>query len=128
MFFLLFFFFVSVLYTSLLSFPYVYVFLTNGERTRADLARDACPAGYYCPEGAASPYSCPSGTYNPHTGRDGLEDCITSPEGYYTEEASRNMTGPCEAGYYCPAGSTGPQQVCKLVAEEVNVNVYDGET
>ncbi|CAN0436223.1 unnamed protein product [Ectocarpus sp. 12 AP-2014] len=81
--------------------------------TRApDLARDACPAGHYCPPGMASPYPCPSGTYNPHTGRDDLEgDCLISLEGYYTIEASTNMTGSCDPGYFCPAGSTGPQQV-----------------
>lgn len=85
-------------------------YLTN-RRTRADLARDACPAGYYCPDGVSSPISCPNGTYNPHTGRDDFGDCIISPEGYYTEEASTSMTGRCEAGHYCPAGSIGPQQV-----------------
>lgn len=59
-----------------------------------------------------APNSCPAGTYNPHTGMDDLEeDCLVSPEGYYTVEASTNMTGVCDPGYYCPAGSTGPQQV-----------------
>lgn len=39
------------------------------------------------------------------------EDCLISPEGYYTVEASTETTGLCDPGYYCPAGSTGPQQV-----------------
>lgn len=38
-------------------------------------------------------------------------DCQTSLAGSYAIEASANMTGACSAGYYCPAGSTGPQQV-----------------
>lgn len=77
----------------------------------ADLLRDSCQAGYYCPSGATSPNACPSGTYNPHDGMDGEDDCQISPAGYYAIEASTNFTGSCSAGYYCPAGSTGPQQV-----------------
>ncbi|CAN0458385.1 unnamed protein product, partial [Laminaria digitata] len=76
-----------------------------------DLLRDSCVAGYYCPAGATSPFACPSGTYNPHEGMDDEGDCQTSLAGSYTIEASTNMTGSCAAGYYCPAGSTGPQQV-----------------
>lgn len=38
-------------------------------------------------------------------------DCQISLAGSYAIEASVNMTGACSAGYYCPAGSTGPQQV-----------------
>lgn len=45
------------------------------------------------------------------TGMDDEEDCQISLAGYYAIEASVNMTGACSAGYYCEAGSTGPQQV-----------------
>eukprot|EP00752_Nemacystus_decipiens_P010330 g9202.t1 len=87
-------------------------FCAAGMTRAPDLARDACPTGHVCPAGAASPVSCQSGTYNPHTGMDDLEDdCLVSPEGYYTIEASTNMTGICAPGYYCPPGSTGPEQV-----------------
>ncbi|CAM9393726.1 unnamed protein product, partial [Sphacelaria rigidula] len=73
--------------------------------------KDSCPAAYYCSTATTSPLACPSGTFNPHEGMDGQEDCQVSPAGYYAVEASTNTTGACAAGYYCPAGSTGPQQV-----------------
>lgn len=105
-----------------------HVFCSNHWRVRTDLTRDACLAGYYCPAGAESPESCPSGTYNPHTGRDDLEDCLVSPEGFYTIEASTNMTGPCAPGYYCPSGSTGPEQVSlKFKQYTPYVNVEERE-
>lgn len=85
-----------------------------------DLAHDPCPAGHVCPAGAEVPDPCPTGTYNPHTGMDDLgEDCLISPEGYYTIEASTNLTGVCAPGYYCPARSTGPEQVS---SKHVNSN------
>ncbi|CAM9474871.1 unnamed protein product, partial [Choristocarpus tenellus] len=87
----------------------------NGTYCPAGMARapgeDSCMAGYYCPVAAANPYACPSGTYNPHGGMDDATDCQISPAGYYTIEAATNSTGSCSPGYYCPAGSTGPEQV-----------------
>jgi hypothetical protein len=81
--------------------------------TRApDILRDACPAGYYCPAGTTSIVACPSGTYNPSTGMYALSHCLTTPAGFYSIQASTNVTGRCSPGYYCPAKSTGATQVC----------------
>lgn len=98
------------------------IFFINHWRVSTDLARDACPTGHVCPAGADSPVPCSSGTYNPHTGMDDLnEDCLMSPEGYYTIEASTNLTGVCAPGYYCPAGSTGPEQVRLKFKQDVGI-------
>ena len=80
--------------------------------TRApDLLRDACAAGYYCPTATPYPIACPGGTFNGLTGQDQLGDCITTPAGYYSVAGAANLTGLCAPGHYCPAGSTGPEQV-----------------
>jgi hypothetical protein len=76
-----------------------------------DLATDACPSGHFCPVATGEPFPCPAGSYNPHTGMDELEDCLLAPGGTYSVDASSTWTGECEPGFYCPEGSTGPQQV-----------------
>ena len=49
-----------------------------------------CPEGSYCVDGSL--YPCDAGRYGDDIG-------MTSP----------NCSGACEAGYYCPPGSTSPQ-------------------
>lgn len=49
----------------------------------------ACPVGYYCSSGLATPSQCPAGTYGAEVG---LSSALCS--------------GQCVEGYYCPAGST----------------------
>jgi len=41
-----------------------------------DRDNDACPVGYYCPEGALNPIACPAGTYSPKPGRSSLSECF----------------------------------------------------
>lgn len=76
-----------------------------------DLARDACPTGYYCPARASVPLPCPSGTFSAATGQDELSDCHVVPAGFYSISGASSFTGMCEPGHYCPAGSSGPKQV-----------------
>ena len=53
-----------------------------------------CPVGSYCVSMAAPPILCASGAY-------GLSQGLSTP----------GCTGPCNAGYYCPAGSTSATAV-----------------
>lgn len=80
-----------------------------------------CAAGYFCPAGstgqyggtattaAASTTPCPAGTYS--TGGATSETCTDCPAGTYgssTATTTASCTGPCTAGYYCPARSSSP--------------------
>ena len=84
--------------------------------------RVACPAGYYCEvDENLNPNtniktSCPIGTYSNVTGLYQESDCKLCIPGFYCDEL--NLLAPykqCEAGYYCPKGSTQStdiQQIC----------------
>nr|XP_006821767.1 PREDICTED: uncharacterized protein LOC100369099 [Saccoglossus kowalevskii] len=89
-----------------------------------------CPAGGYCPAGSAVPAPCPVGYYSNSTGSKRPEDCIACDPGYFNgtfvfdtgrQELSQcdectpgkycssvglqEVSGDCQAGYYCLAGS-----------------------
>jgi hypothetical protein len=81
------------------------------QTTIPTLLADPCPDAHYCPTATPAPLECPAGTYNPHTGQDELEDCTVTPAGYYTTIAVNVLTGPCNPGHYCPAGSTSPDEI-----------------
>lgn len=71
-----------------------------------------CPAGGYCPQGSKIPTNCPAGTYNPAAGQAAASDCQACPAGSYCAGSSNPApTGPCQAGYYCPAGAVFRTQV-----------------
>ena len=71
----------------------------------------ACPIGYYCTGGSSS-VQCPAGTYNGILGAKSLDDCLTTPAGYYTAAgASEYLSTPCAVGYYCLEGSTTATEV-----------------
>lgn len=82
-----------------------------GMQRAPDLLRDACPAGFYCPAGTRYPVACPPGTFNGVTGQDALSDCQFTPAGFYSIQNATKPTGLCSPGFYCPVGSSGPQQV-----------------
>ena len=66
-----------------------------------------CTAGHYCPKGSASPTSCPSGKYFPQTKAQTADECFNCPAGSYCSgTAVTDVTGPCQAGYWCPESST----------------------
>ena len=70
-----------------------------------------CPPGYYCPAGGSEPVACPKGTYNPIPLRGSLGECRSCISG--TACPRPGLTWPpvkCDAGYYCPAGSSLPNE------------------
>jgi hypothetical protein len=83
----------------------------SGMTRQPDLLREACPRGYYCPVAVPSPLPCPAGRYGLSSGLGDLNDCSLTPQGYFTIEAAQNVSGLCEPGFYCPAGSSGPRAV-----------------
>jgi len=81
-----------------------------GTTHHSDFFNDPCPKGYYCPAATPVPIGCPTGTYNPELGRAHPSECQSCPAGSYCTYAAPNVTGPCDPGYYCPNGSSGPRQ------------------
>lgn len=62
-----------------------------------------CPAGHYCPQGAAVPTPCPLGSYNPTAG---AAECIPCDPGHYCGLLGLTAAGPrCAAGFYCKLGA-----------------------
>lgn len=65
-----------------------------------------CPPGGFCPQGSSQPQSCPSGTFSNVTGAFNSSVCRPCPGGFFCQGSSLPFpTGPCEPGFYCPAGS-----------------------
>ena len=65
-----------------------------------------CPPGYYCLGGTSTPTPCPLGTYSASTGATSLSACLSCDAGMYCAvEGLTQPTGPCSAGYFCPAGA-----------------------
>ncbi|XP_074536526.1 uncharacterized protein LOC141798463 [Halichoeres trimaculatus] len=70
-----------------------------------------CPVGYYCPAGLTQglQFPCPPGTLQNQLGASGPEACLLCPAGTFCSQSGLSTpTGVCEAGYFCPAGSTSP--------------------
>lgn len=71
-----------------------------------------CPEGYYCEidTATATEHPCPAGTYSPNTGLESSSACITCPAGSYCLEGTTAVSGLCDAGYWCPEGSSTAQE------------------
>ncbi|KAG7455700.1 SCO-spondin-like isoform X1, partial [Solea senegalensis] len=70
-----------------------------------------CPRGYYCPPGLilGLEFPCPPGTVQSQLGASGPDACLACPAGMFCSQSGLSQpTGLCEAGYYCPAGSSSP--------------------
>ena len=68
--------------------------------------QNICNEGYYCPANSYTQNQCLAGTFTSHKGEASCRQC---PAGFYCS-GNRN-TGvftKCLAGYYCPAGASGP--------------------
>jgi len=65
----------------------------------------ACPVGYRCPAGSATPDLCPNGEYQDQTTQPSCKEC---PGGYYCDNSFGvvNISADilCPGGYYCPPG------------------------
>ncbi|XP_028320851.1 uncharacterized protein LOC114474630 [Gouania willdenowi] len=70
-----------------------------------------CPVGHYCPAGLSygMKFPCPLGTVQSQRGVSSLDGCLPCPAGSFCSESGLvKPSGMCEAGFYCPAGSTSP--------------------
>ena len=77
----------------------------NGSAEEPNPSERECPPGYYCEQGSGTPTQCPAGTMSDVTGAMNLTWCDACTAGYYCEgPADTAVTGPCDEGYYCPAG------------------------
>jgi hypothetical protein len=81
------------------------MFCPAGQAAMPELTNNACPAGYFCVSAVSAPQACSAGSWNPVTGATNSSFCMTCPAGSYCTSASPSVTGFCEAGFYCPAGS-----------------------
>ena len=68
-----------------------------------------CPIGSYCIEGTTSPTPCPNGTYGSSESLASVDSCSNCTAGFFCSGLGQNSTsGLCYPGYYCPPGSTSP--------------------
>ncbi|XP_069004490.1 multiple epidermal growth factor-like domains protein 6, partial [Embiotoca jacksoni] len=70
-----------------------------------------CPVGHYCPAGLTLglEFPCPRGTVQSQLGASSPDACLPCPAGMFCSRSGLSQpTGLCEAGYYCPGGSTSP--------------------
>ncbi|CAK8677709.1 unnamed protein product [Clavelina lepadiformis] len=79
----------------------------EGARTIASCVD--CPAGYYCTSGTANPSSCPPGTFQPDVQKPSADNCLPCTAGMAcTVAALTQPDSSCSPGYYCPVGSSLP--------------------
>jgi len=71
-----------------------------------------CPAGGVCPAGSIAPQPCKPGFYSLAAGLKSTDECTSCTAGSYCIGEVNNgvVSGPCKAGYYCPAGSKTERQ------------------
>ncbi|XP_062603182.1 uncharacterized protein LOC134264959 [Saccostrea cucullata] len=64
-----------------------------------------CPQGHYCPTGSSIPTPCPIGYYLDVILSSVASACKICKLGKYCgSEGLPDVSGPCDPGYYCPAG------------------------
>ena len=65
-----------------------------------------CPQGYYCTAGTTAKEACPIGRFGNRTGLKDKPECTYCLAGQYCEtEALKDVTGPCNPGYFCFRGA-----------------------
>jgi hypothetical protein len=102
-----------------------------------------CPAGFYCPQGTATPHictrghycvtglstplSCVPGTYGNATGLTSIDECTRCDGGSYCD--GYNMTAPrglCNKGYYCISGSNTSTPHYLVDTPATNLSYFGG--
>jgi len=82
----------------------------GGNAKWTDMMYGKCPRGSYCPMGTAFPKKCPIGTYNDLEQKTSVDDCLPCPAGFYCDQIGLTIEDVkkkvCDAGFYCPLGST----------------------
>ncbi|XP_036393698.1 multiple epidermal growth factor-like domains protein 11 [Megalops cyprinoides] len=84
---------------------------------------EPCPRGHYCPLGVreGTEFPCPPGTVRPQPGASSPEECQSCPAGMFCAlHGLSEPTGPCQAGYQCPAGATSPNATAYMVRSATN--------
>ncbi|PIK35709.1 hypothetical protein BSL78_27465 [Apostichopus japonicus] len=81
-------------------------YCTPATPENATLGYQACPIGYFCPEGTGLDWQpCPAGTYSPSEGLRKSLECLSCDPGLYCQGTHLTApTGNCSAGYYCTSG------------------------
>lgn len=67
--------------------------------------KTVCPAGYYCPTGVSAPIPCEPGKYNDQTQQHDPAACVTCTKGNACPYSGVAAVIPCDAQFYCLAGS-----------------------
>ena len=66
-----------------------------------------CTRGNYCPSNTTNPIPCPAGTYSNITHLKLRDNCTLCQNGHYCAGTGlTDVSGPCNAGYYCKEGSS----------------------
>ncbi|KAL7981551.1 hypothetical protein Chor_005639 [Crotalus horridus] len=83
-----------------------------------------CPQGHFCPEGTQSPIACPLGTLNNGTGGSSPDYCVPCYPGFFCAAMGLSSpTGPCTAGFYCPANFSSFSPTAFLCPEPIPLHV-----
>ena len=78
----------------------------------SDFSMNICPVGHYCLVNTtrSNLYPCPAGTYNPASGMRNASACLPCTPGLYCSSPGQAVeSGPCNASFYCLAGSVSPR-------------------
>ncbi|CAG6003426.1 unnamed protein product, partial [Menidia menidia] len=70
-----------------------------------------CPVGHFCPAGQilGFKFPCPPATVQSQLGASSADACHPCPVGMFCSRSGLSQpSGHCQAGYFCPAGSTSP--------------------
>lgn len=79
----------------------------RGQTNRNGIIGDICYRGHYCEIGSIDPEPCPEGTFSSTLGAFNESTCQLCPAGLVCPDAAQvNATEPCDAGFYCPVGSS----------------------
>jgi hypothetical protein len=82
------------------------------QASTSDQGAGACTAGYYCPAGSSTPTQENAGLGKYTTlGATARLDCAAGRYCSGLNNVNDQGDGPCQAGYYCPAGSSSPTEV-----------------